>query len=185
LERDSEVAPLFRSLFDLRYVALFPPFSHSNGVESLLLRLFPDARLLPGGKEILVYELPGLPATVYELRGRDEGMRLFLYDNWELDDLKEKRLFVCRKGEARLLLPLISENQKLDVELRLLNESPAIHLKLLAGDALIREERLDGERKFIRATIGGLQLKEAHQLLTLRFGKAVPVGIQLLRFRIK
>ncbi|MCI0412534.1 glycosyltransferase family 39 protein [bacterium] len=185
LKRDSEIAPVFRSLFDLRYVALFPPYSKSNGYETLLLRLFPDAQLLNRGQEILVYELPRLTASVYELRGRDDALSLFLYENWEPDDVKEKRLFVCKKSEARLLLPAVSEKQNLDVELRLLTESRVIHLKLLADETLIREARLEGDRKTIRATINGSQVKDSHRLLTLRFENSDPVGLQFLRFRIQ
>jgi Dolichyl-phosphate-mannose-protein mannosyltransferase len=184
LKRDSEAAPVLRSLFNLRYVALFPPYNRSNRYETVLFQLFPDAKLLNSGEEILVYELPKIAVTVYELRGRDEGMALFLYDNWERDKLNDKKLFVCRKGEARLLLPAISENQRLDVEIRLLTETPDVNVQLLLNDALIREHRLVGERKFIRATIHKSQLKAAHRLLTLRFGNSVPVGIQFLKFSI-
>jgi hypothetical protein len=184
LKRDSEIAPIFRSLFDLQYVALFPPYSKSNSQESMIFQLFPDAKLLNAGEEILVYELPKLSASAYELRGRDEGIALFLYDNWEPDNLKDKKLFVCTKGEARLLLPALSKNQKLDMELRFLTESAEINVKLLLNEELIREARLDGERKTIHATVDASQISNAHRLLTLRFGNSSPVGLQFLRFRL-
>jgi Dolichyl-phosphate-mannose-protein mannosyltransferase len=177
IERDAKMASLFRDFFDVRYIAIFPPYDGERALQ-IISKLFPDAHLLSKENRISVYELPPVEKKTYEFRSHDEGLKFFLFHTWEIDEIKGKRFFVCKFPEGKLLLP--PTKAKMTLELKFVSESAYFNVQMFSGDSL-----LASGNRLLRAEISGEQLAQTHQLLTLRFkGPEKKAGIQMLKLNL-
>jgi hypothetical protein len=143
MDNDSKVAPLFRELFRVRTVALFPPFSQSQQIQDYVQTVFPDAQLLSTEKEILVYNLPEQEISSYSLSIKDPAILFFLLENWQI----EHRTFrvVCRTDQAKLLLPDVKSDELLHLKLMLRGskmKTGEMNLKMQVGDRFISSNSL-------------------------------------------
>lgn len=138
IETDRDVAPLFRELFRVRTIALFPPFSQSQQNQDYVKAVFPDAQLLSTEKDILVYNLPEQQINSYTLSIKDPAILFFLIENWQI----EHRTYgvVCPTDQAKLLLPDLKSNELLHLNLKLRGnklKSGEINLQMQVGDHFI------------------------------------------------
>lgn len=138
IETDRDVAPLFRELFRVRTIALFPPFSQSQQNQDYVKAVFPDAQLLSNEKQILVYNLPEQQIHSYSVSIKDPAILFFLLENWQI----EHRTYgvVCRTDQAKLLLPDLKSNELLHLNLKLRGnklKSGEMNLQMQVGDHFI------------------------------------------------
>lgn len=138
IESDRDVAPLFRELFRVRTIALFPPFSQSQQNQDYVKAVFPDAQLLSTEKDILVYNLPEQQINSYTLSIKDPAILFFLIENWQI----EHRTYgvVCPTDQAKLLLPDLKSNELLHLNLKLRGnklKSGEMNLQMQVGDHFI------------------------------------------------
>jgi hypothetical protein len=143
IETDRIVAPLFRELFQVRTIALYPPFSQSQQHQDYVKTVFPDSKLLSSEKEILVYNLPEQQIDSYSLSIKDPAVLFFLLENWQI----EHRTFriVCRTDQAKLLLPDLKPDEVLHLDLMLRGnkmQSGEINLQMVVGDQQVATNSL-------------------------------------------
>lgn len=143
IETDRKVAPLFRQLFRVRTIALYPPFSQSQQHQDYVKAVFPDSKLLSNEKEILVYNLPEQQIDSYSLSIKDPSILFFLLENWQIEHRTYR--IVCRTDEAKLLLPDLKSNEMLHLTLMLRGnkiQSGEMNLQMQVGDQQVATNSL-------------------------------------------
>jgi hypothetical protein len=174
IETDRVIAPFFRDFFQLRTIAVYPPFSYRPEDSRYIQTLFPDAKLLSDEKGILVYSLPETGISEFRCTKEDDAIRFFLLENWQID----RRIYqiVCRGYQTKLLLPAFDADQmtvKLFMRTKK-NRDNQPKLKFKIGENQIAEGSLTQQFHPVRVEIPGQILKNDGRILQIDIEKKYP-----------
>jgi Dolichyl-phosphate-mannose-protein mannosyltransferase len=178
IETDRKVAPLFRELFRVRTIALYPPFSKSQQPQDYVKVVFPDAQLLSNEKEILVYNLPEQEIRSYSLSAKDEAISFLLLENWAIEH-RTYRL-VCRTDQAKLLLPDLKADEILKLNLMLRGiklKSGEMNLQMQVGDHSVGSNSLKPNPRLWKIEIPGDVVVKLGRIAQINIRKTFPDSV--------
>lgn len=178
IETDRKVAPLFRKLFRVRTIALYPPFSQSKPHQDYVKAVFPDSQLLSNEKQILVYNLPEQQIDSYSLSAKDSAILFFLLENWQIEHRTYR--IICRTDDAKLLLPDLKSNEMLHLELMLRGnkmQSGEMNLQMQVGDQQVANNSLKPNFRSWQIKIPGDVVIKNGRIAQINIKKTTPDSI--------
>jgi hypothetical protein len=182
VELDRQFAPLFREFFNLRSVAIYPPFSNREDIRKYVGTVFPDAKLLSDEKGIFVYELPRTQTDSFQYSKQDYGIRFFLLENWQFD--RRSQQIVCRRNFAKILIPPV-EADRVALKLFLRGKGDESKVNFQIGDSFIAKELLKRQIHPVKMEIPSETLKSQGHILQLNLdGKNTTMEIHGLEMKV-